>query len=142
MLCRLVQLIEAPVFTSLRLQLLHPKRYPALMRAMYSLLMLCPQSNAFQILHARLSSIPTMALLQLEETSEDWYKTLKETSSNQSLPEIELPWNDMLEVCLWRTALQLRGLCGSDDTAKSGHNLQVDMHKEMSLFPYVMTWKT
>lgn len=33
---------------------------------MYGLLMLLPQSDAFKMLHARLSSVPTMALLKLE----------------------------------------------------------------------------
>ena len=33
---------------------------------MYGLLMLLPQSDAFTTLHARLHSVPTMALLKLE----------------------------------------------------------------------------
>ena len=33
---------------------------------MYGLLMLLPQSDAFKTLHARLHSVPTMALLKLE----------------------------------------------------------------------------
>lgn len=66
---RLVQLLEAPCFTGLRLQLLQPLRYPSLLRAMYGLLMLLPQSNAFRTLHARLSSIPTLALMQLDGRS-------------------------------------------------------------------------
>ena len=34
---------------------------------MYRLLMLLPQSTAFKTLHARLHSVPTLALLQLEQ---------------------------------------------------------------------------
>lgn len=34
---------------------------------MYGLLALLPQSDAFRTLHARLNSIPTLALLQLED---------------------------------------------------------------------------
>lgn len=34
---------------------------------MYGVLMLLPQSDAFKTLHARLHSVPTMALLKLEE---------------------------------------------------------------------------
>ncbi|KAK9844103.1 hypothetical protein WJX81_004529 [Elliptochloris bilobata] len=60
---RLVQLLETPVFTPLRLQLLHPAHHPALLRALYALLMLLPQSDAFKTLHARLHSVPPMALL-------------------------------------------------------------------------------
>ena len=40
---RLVQLLETPCFTFLRLQLLQPRKYPSLLRSMYSLLMLLPQ---------------------------------------------------------------------------------------------------
>lgn len=35
-------------------------------RSLYGLLMLLPQSAAFKTLHARLHSVPTLALLQLE----------------------------------------------------------------------------
>jgi vacuole morphology and inheritance protein 14 len=63
---RLVQLLEAPAFTGLRLQLLQPARHAALIRAMYGLLMVLPQSGAFKTLHARLSSVPTLALMQLD----------------------------------------------------------------------------
>ena len=37
-------------------------------RALYGLLMLLPQSAAFKTLHARLHSVPTLALLQLEQS--------------------------------------------------------------------------
>ena len=62
-------LIDSPVFTRVRLQLLSPGKYPDLMRSMYSLLMLCPQSNSFNTLHARLSSVPTLALLKLNNNA-------------------------------------------------------------------------
>lgn len=54
------------MYTSLRLQLLQPGQHPDLVRCMYGLLMLLPQSDAFKMLHARLHSVPTLALLQLE----------------------------------------------------------------------------
>ncbi|KAJ2871833.1 hypothetical protein H4R27_006706, partial [Coemansia aciculifera] len=54
---KLVQLIESPVFTYLRLQLLDPVRYPELIRALYGLLMMLPQSSAFAILRNRLSTV-------------------------------------------------------------------------------------
>lgn len=44
-------------------------RYPALVRAMYGLLMLLPQGDAFKTLHARLHGVPTLALLQLEDNA-------------------------------------------------------------------------
>ncbi|CAL8466856.1 g6392 [Coccomyxa elongata] len=63
---RLVQLLETPVFNFLRLHLLHPARYPALLWSMYALLMLLPQSEAFKTLHARLHSVPTVTLLKMD----------------------------------------------------------------------------
>jgi vacuole morphology and inheritance protein 14 len=80
---KLVQLIESPVFTctlsslygsslsiadpmrtaALRLQLLEPERYPYLLKAMYGLLMLLPQSSAFATLRNRLSAVSTLGFL-------------------------------------------------------------------------------
>ncbi|GAA5914263.1 hypothetical protein JCM6882_003671 [Rhodosporidiobolus microsporus] len=60
---KLVQLLESPVFTSLRLQLLEPERYPFLLKAMYGLLMLLPQSSAFATLRNRLSAVSTLGFL-------------------------------------------------------------------------------
>ncbi|KAJ2695169.1 hypothetical protein GGH99_000303 [Coemansia sp. RSA 1285] len=54
---KLVQLIESPVFTFLRLQLLDPSEQPQLLRTLYGLLMLLPQSSAFAILRNRLASV-------------------------------------------------------------------------------------
>lgn len=61
---RLVALLETPAFTALRLQLLQPGRQPELVRALYGILMLLPQSGAFRTLSARLAAVP--ALVQLE----------------------------------------------------------------------------
>ncbi|PNH05463.1 Protein VAC14 [Tetrabaena socialis] len=55
---RLVALLETPCFTFLRLQLLEPRRHPSLLRALYGLLMLLPQCNAFRMLNTRLQSSP------------------------------------------------------------------------------------
>ncbi|KAF5393194.1 hypothetical protein D9757_001237 [Collybiopsis confluens] len=54
---KLVQLIESPVFTYIRLQLLEPERYPHLYKCLYGLLMLLPQSSAFISLRNRLNSV-------------------------------------------------------------------------------------
>lgn len=59
---KLVRLLETPVFTYLRLQLLDPGRYPALIKALNGLLMLLPQqSTAFKILRTRLKTVPAYA---------------------------------------------------------------------------------
>ena len=60
---KLVQLIESPVFTFLRLQLLDPIQYPYLYRCMYGILMLLPQSSAFATLRNRLNSLGSLATL-------------------------------------------------------------------------------
>lgn len=61
---QLVQLLETPVFTHLRLQLLEPAQHPALLKALYGLLMLLPQSSAWATLSARLQCVPTLQALQ------------------------------------------------------------------------------
>lgn len=55
---KLVQLIESPIFTYLRLQLLEWEKNDALMYALYGLLMILPQSEAYATLQRRLAAIP------------------------------------------------------------------------------------
>ncbi|KAL7753457.1 hypothetical protein RI367_001232 [Sorochytrium milnesiophthora] len=62
---KLVQLLESPVFTYLRLQLLEPEKYPSLFKCLYGLLMLLPQSSAFATLRNRLNSVSSMGFLHL-----------------------------------------------------------------------------
>ncbi|KAM9301553.1 protein VAC14 homolog [Gastrophryne carolinensis] len=61
---KLVQLIECPIFTYLRLQLLDVENHPFLIRALYGLLMLLPQSSAFQLLSHRLQCVPNPQLMR------------------------------------------------------------------------------
>ncbi|XP_064122769.1 protein VAC14 homolog isoform X2 [Macrobrachium nipponense] len=61
---KLVQLIESPIFTYLRLHLLDPVRYSALVETLYGLLMLLPQSDAFTLLRCRLNCVPPAHLLK------------------------------------------------------------------------------
>ena len=67
---KLVQLIESPIFTHVRLQLLEPEQHPCLLKALWGILMLLPQSPAFHTLKNRLSAVPEIGLLrlQLEQT--------------------------------------------------------------------------
>src|SRR5262249_4000349 len=60
---KLVQLIESPIFIHLRLQLLEPQRFPFLLKALYGVLMLLPQSPAFASLKMRLESVAPMGTL-------------------------------------------------------------------------------
>uniref|UniRef100_A0A5F9D116 Protein VAC14 homolog n=1 Tax=Oryctolagus cuniculus TaxID=9986 RepID=A0A5F9D116_RABIT len=65
---KLVQLIECPIFTYLRLQLLDVRNHPYLIKALYGLLMLLPQSSAFQLLSHRLQCVPNPELLQTQDS--------------------------------------------------------------------------
>ncbi|CAH1958178.1 unnamed protein product [Acanthoscelides obtectus] len=59
---KLVQLIESPIFAYLRLELLEVPCDQNLLRALYGLLMLLPQTQAFNTLKTRLSCIPSLHL--------------------------------------------------------------------------------
>ncbi|OAA49529.1 hypothetical protein NOR_01452 [Metarhizium rileyi] len=66
---KLVQLIESPVFTYLRLQLLEPEKHPYLYKCMYGILMLLPQSSAFAALKNRLNSVSSIGYLTVAPRS-------------------------------------------------------------------------
>ena len=63
---RLVQLLESPILTHVRLQLLEPEAHPHLLRALWGIVMLLPQSPAYHTLKNRLSSVPEIGLLRLQ----------------------------------------------------------------------------
>lgn len=62
---KLVQLLESPVFTHLRLQLLEPEKHPFLYKCLYGILMLLPQSSAFATLKNRLNSVSSIGYLNI-----------------------------------------------------------------------------
>lgn len=62
---KLVQLLESPVFTHLRLQLLEPEKYPYLYKCLYGILMLLPQSSAFATLRNRLNSVSSIGYIHV-----------------------------------------------------------------------------
>ncbi|GLH02434.1 protein VAC14 homolog [Gryllus bimaculatus] len=59
---KLVQLIESPIFTYLRLELLEVPHCMSLVQALYGILMLLPQTEAFHTLRQRLDCIPSLHL--------------------------------------------------------------------------------
>ncbi|KAA0724456.1 Protein VAC14 -like protein [Triplophysa tibetana] len=87
---KLVQLIESPIFTYLRLQLLDVEHNPYLIKALYGLLMLLPQSQAFQLLSHRLSCVPNPELMR---TVEDPKAPVKDKRTAQ--PHID--YSDLLQ---------------------------------------------
>jgi len=89
---KLVQLIESPVFTYLRLQLLEPEKYPHLFKCLYGLLMLLPQSSAFVSLRNRLSAVNSAGFLHIAPKS-----TVGNISSTRSkLGREEIKWQELL----------------------------------------------
>lgn len=62
---KLVQLLESPVFVHLRIQLLEPESHAFLFKTLYGVLMLLPQSAAFELLRTRLNAVSTLGTLQL-----------------------------------------------------------------------------
>ncbi|XP_077309665.1 protein VAC14 homolog [Lithobates pipiens] len=99
---KLVQLIECPIFTYLRLQLLDVENHPYLIRALYGLLMLLPQSSAFQLLSHRLQCVPNPQLIRSGH-SEAAAKTSPKDGSvqidyNELLQHFEKVQNKHLEV--------------------------------------------
>ncbi|XP_067905859.1 protein VAC14 homolog isoform X1 [Heterodontus francisci] len=86
---KLVQLIECPIFTYLRLQLLDVENNPYLIKALYGLLMLLPQSKAFQLLSHRLQCVPNPELMRTTPTE-------KPATSNKQVPS-EIDYSELLQ---------------------------------------------
>merc|ERR1712039_184323 len=61
---QLVHLLESPVFSRLRLQLLELRRHPALLKCLLGLAMLLPQAGAFNILRERIHVVQSGLLLE------------------------------------------------------------------------------
>ncbi|CAD5112462.1 DgyrCDS1682 [Dimorphilus gyrociliatus] len=86
---RLVQLVESPIFAFLRMQLLEARHYPYLVESLYGILMLLPQSVAFQTLQTRLQCIPPQSLFmdgtRKKPGNEDREKALKSINFSELL---------------------------------------------------------
>ncbi|KAE9970205.1 hypothetical protein BLS_005009 [Venturia inaequalis] len=85
---KLVQLLESPVFTYLRLQLLEPERYPHLYKCLYGLLMLLPQSSAFAALKNRLNSVSAIGYLHIANYSSSSAGTRQTTTGTGSASSV------------------------------------------------------
>ncbi|KAK2045146.1 ARM repeat-containing protein [Colletotrichum somersetense] len=97
---KLVQLIESPVFTYLRLQLLEPEKFPHLYKCLYGLLMLLPQSSAFAALKNRLNAVSSIGYLHIapkvnppSATSSTYDRPNRLKSREDSI----IRWNELLE---------------------------------------------
>ncbi|KAI0638415.1 ARM repeat-containing protein [Trametes polyzona] len=113
---KLVQLIESPVFTYLRLQLLEPEKYPHLFKCLYGLLMLLPQSSAFHALRNRLVAVNSAGFLHIAPKS-----TVGNLSSTRSkLGREDIKWQELLQhfraVQIKHEKARRQALGGSDST--------------------------
>ncbi|KAI0057608.1 ARM repeat-containing protein [Artomyces pyxidatus] len=89
---KLVQLIESPVFTYLRLQLLEPDRYPYLFKCLYGVLMLLPQSTAFISLRNRLNAVNSAGFLHIAPRP----SAVSAMSTRSKLVRDEIKWAELL----------------------------------------------
>jgi len=89
---KLVQLIESPVFTYIRLQLLEPERYPYLFKCLYGLLMLLPQSSAFISLRNRLNAVNSAGFLHIAPKP----STVVSVATRSKLARDEIKWPELL----------------------------------------------
>ncbi|XP_054928557.1 protein VAC14 homolog isoform X2 [Dermacentor andersoni] len=85
---KLVQLIESPIFTYLRLQLLDSPQQSYLVKSLYGLLMLLPQSEAFHTLRTRLACLPHPSLQQMD-TGTTIRKTVESSTAERCKSEID-----------------------------------------------------
>ncbi|XP_047427073.1 protein VAC14 homolog [Mugil cephalus] len=92
---KLVQLIESPIFTYLRLQLLDVENNPYLIKALYGLLMLLPQSQAFQLLSHRLRCVPNPELMRTVDESK--YMDAKQQVASKRASHIQINYNELLQ---------------------------------------------
>lgn len=99
---KLVQLLESPVFTGLRLQLIEPEKNMFLYKCLFGILMLLPQSSAFATLRNRLNSVSTLARMSeptpviMQEKST--YSGLMSSSKRKSNPPSE---SQITQVLKW-----------------------------------------
>ncbi|KAF8424074.1 vacuolar protein 14 C-terminal Fig4p binding-domain-containing protein [Tirmania nivea] len=99
---KLVQLLESPVFTYLRLQLLEPEKYPFLYKSLYGLLMLLPQSSAFGLLKNRLNSVSPIGYLHIVPRGGNTQTTNAPTPSYERPTRVkgraeDIKWMELLD---------------------------------------------
>ena len=66
-LCQIVQIFESSIFNNIRIKLINPKKNIYLVKTLYALLMLLPQSNSFDSLNNRIKIIKSISKIDDEE---------------------------------------------------------------------------
>ncbi|OZJ05817.1 hypothetical protein BZG36_00950 [Bifiguratus adelaidae] len=93
---KLVQLLESPVFTYLRLQLLEPDKYPYLYKCLYGLLMLLPQSSAFATLRNRLNSVSSLGFFHVMPRTTAQLDPTKRKTGTIKVDDPGVRWDSLL----------------------------------------------
>jgi hypothetical protein len=83
-LCQIVQIFESSIFNNIRIKLINPKKNIFLVKTLYALLMLLPQSNSFDSLNNRIKIIKNIAKFD-DEDDDDFYE--KRNISDEISPE-------------------------------------------------------
>ena len=107
---KLVQLIESPIFVHLRLQLLRSdhERHPYLLRSLYGLLMILPQSQAYKTLSERLTTVSSLQL-HLNHAMARSNSNHKIGNNNNDLPKdsyLHFSEEDITRMLQWFVAKQ------------------------------------
>lgn len=100
---KLVQLLESPIFLHLRLQLLevNTKHHADLLKSLYGLLMLLPQSQAYKTLSDRLSTVSSLQIhlggsMASSSGPNGDKKQLTDSSKDNAKGKVEIDYNDLL----------------------------------------------
>ena len=85
-LCQIIQIFESSIFNNVRIKLLRPKKNIFLVKTLYALLMILPQSNSFDALNSRIKSVKFISKFD-EDDDDDFYdnqKHIDETISEEN----------------------------------------------------------
>ncbi len=77
-LCRIIQIFESSIFNNVRLKLIRPKKNIFLVKTLYALLMLLPQSNSFDALNSRIRSVKFITKIDDDDEDDDLYENKKD----------------------------------------------------------------
>ena len=80
-LCQIVQIFESSIFNSIRLKLIRPKKNIFLVKTLYALLMLLPQSNSFDALNSRIQSVKTLSNFDDDDDYDDSFYNEEEKNN-------------------------------------------------------------
>ena len=82
-LCQIVQIIESSIFNNIRIKLINPKKNIFLVKTLYALLMMLPQSNSFDALNIRIRSVKAISKLEDEDDDDDDFIDNKNNIDNE-----------------------------------------------------------